>query len=47
MAAFVFLGSEDTIDAPRISGAETERPAQQEKRAPQAPSPQKPFRFAP
>jgi hypothetical protein len=29
VAAFVFVGSEGTIDAPRISGVDTGKPAQQ------------------
>jgi hypothetical protein len=30
-AAFVFLGSEGTIDAPRISGVDSGKPAQETK----------------
>ncbi|HEX7059186.1 MAG TPA: hypothetical protein VF176_04975 [Solirubrobacterales bacterium] len=34
VAAFVFLGSEDTIDAPRISGVDTGKSAPPAKRMP-------------
>jgi hypothetical protein len=33
VAAFVFLGSESAVDAPRISGVDTGKPAQQAPKA--------------
>jgi hypothetical protein len=42
VAGFVFLGSEGTIDAPRISGVDTGKPQPREKPLP--PSPGNPFR---
>jgi hypothetical protein len=41
VSGFVFLGSEDTIDAPRISGIDTGKPAQGSS---PPPSPGNPFR---
>jgi hypothetical protein len=34
ISAFVFLGSEGSIDAPRISGVETGKPTQEAERQP-------------